>query len=704
MPASPPQVPFGAVYFRKSNPPAQDWARDYAQAAADGLNTFRHWFMWSAIERRPGVYDWDDCDRQLDLAAEHGMATVIAEFTMAAPDWLQRKLSHAVQRRADGTTMASTLSPSAAVGGFGQGLGGAGALTLNAPEVHDAVMGFLTVMATRYRGHPGLLGYDVNNEVNYQPGFDFSDQTAAAFRRWLQMKYGDLDTLATAWHRYSYAQWDDVMPPRQVQPYAENLDWLAFREDNFYRHVDDKIATLRAADPDAAIMSHGIAGAVTAMAGHGCNDWRAAAQVDTYGYTWIAARKGNQPWRNFFAGDLIRGASRGKPFWHAERQGGPLWMQPQVMGRDKADARVADAEDIRLWSLASFAAGARGMMNLRYRPLLDGPLFGAFGSYAMDGSPTSRSQSAAEIARWTNAPEQSRAMKAQPVRGEIGILLVPEAQSWDYLLSHEGGFKTYEQAMWGAYRGFFDLGVQPDWVHSDDLDSHDTLYAPYPILLPQALVARLCDWVEQGGTLISEACPGYFGDRGRVRIRQPGNQLDSVFGATEDDVEFMPDIAGRSAIVMDGHMLPCGGFRQSYLPKGGTALASFVEGGHAIISHSFGKGKTLLVGSHVSVGYWAAKEAGRNDGAAWFRACLDFAALRPRIATANPHLVARLHQDRAHRYLWVINPTHTAQSGRLLLDGKAVVPQAALWGAKPTDDRISVPARDGLVLDLGPQS
>ena len=72
MPPIPPQVPFGAVYFRKSNPPREDWARDYAVAAEDGLNTFRHWFMWSAIERAPGRYDWDDCDRQLDLAAENG--------------------------------------------------------------------------------------------------------------------------------------------------------------------------------------------------------------------------------------------------------------------------------------------------------------------------------------------------------------------------------------------------------------------------------------------------------------------------------------------------------------------------------------------------------------------------------------------------------------------------------------------------------
>ena len=66
-----PQVPFGAVYFRKSNPPREDWDRDYGVAAEDGMNVFRHWFMWSAIERKPGVYDWEDYDRQMDLAAKN---------------------------------------------------------------------------------------------------------------------------------------------------------------------------------------------------------------------------------------------------------------------------------------------------------------------------------------------------------------------------------------------------------------------------------------------------------------------------------------------------------------------------------------------------------------------------------------------------------------------------------------------------------
>src|SRR6202043_3332058 len=59
--------PYGAVYFRKSNPPEEDWAKDHQTAARLGVNTFRHWFMWSAIETAPGKYDLRDYDRMMDL-------------------------------------------------------------------------------------------------------------------------------------------------------------------------------------------------------------------------------------------------------------------------------------------------------------------------------------------------------------------------------------------------------------------------------------------------------------------------------------------------------------------------------------------------------------------------------------------------------------------------------------------------------------
>ena len=66
-----PAFPFGAVYFRKSSPPEQDWERDHKTAAQLGVNIFRHWFMWASIENSPGQYDWRDYDRMVELEARN---------------------------------------------------------------------------------------------------------------------------------------------------------------------------------------------------------------------------------------------------------------------------------------------------------------------------------------------------------------------------------------------------------------------------------------------------------------------------------------------------------------------------------------------------------------------------------------------------------------------------------------------------------
>ena len=153
-----PQIPFGTGYFRKSNPPREDWEHDYKVAAEDGLNVFRYWFMWSIIERRPGQYDWDNYDRHMDLATENGLKTIIAEFTQSAPDWMLRKFPEARQRRFDGRLVDSIPSQSTATGGFARNGGGAGTMTMNDGDVLEATRAFLTELANRYKNHPGRPG------------------------------------------------------------------------------------------------------------------------------------------------------------------------------------------------------------------------------------------------------------------------------------------------------------------------------------------------------------------------------------------------------------------------------------------------------------------------------------------------------------------------------------------------------------------
>ena len=106
-----PVFPFGAVYFRKSNPPEQDWERDHKTAAQMGMNIFRHWFMWASIENSPGKYDWRDYDRMVELEGQNHIKVVIAEIINGAPEWMWDKYPHARQIDSDGSR---AIPPSAA--------------------------------------------------------------------------------------------------------------------------------------------------------------------------------------------------------------------------------------------------------------------------------------------------------------------------------------------------------------------------------------------------------------------------------------------------------------------------------------------------------------------------------------------------------------------------------------------------------------
>ncbi len=82
----------------------------------------------------------------------------------------------------------------------------------------------------------------------------------------------------------------------------------------------------------------------------------------------------------------------------------------------------------------------------------------------------------------------------------------------------------------------------------DDIDAYDFLgYLPdLPDLRGRAGGMRLKSAVGgKGRHADAGACPGYFGDRGHVGQVQPKMGLDEVFGAREEEVEFMPDIGDR---------------------------------------------------------------------------------------------------------------------------------------------------------------
>lgn len=655
------QLPYGAVYFRKSNPPKEDWERDYAQAKKDGYNIFRHWFMWGAIETAPGVYDWEDYDRQMELAEKYGIKTVIAEITTSIPEWVYTRYPQALCEDVYGQKAKSQMGVSCATGGFYEGL------CLDSQTGRELTGSFLKELARRYKGHPALQGYDVWNECNYSHSYCYCEDTKKAFRAWLQEKYKTLETLQKTWCRYSYTGWDDVQPPPKLALYAECNDWLQFRKENAYRHMKWKIDIIRREDPDCQMTAHGTAQSLENMAMGGSDEWMAAKDVELYGLTFVQTRKGNESYKHWSALDITRSGARGKDFWHAESQGGHLWYQPQTLGRTREDGRITEPEDIRQWNLTTLAGGARGILCPRWRPLLDGPLFGAFGAYGMDGQPTPRSEMTAQIAKWSNAPEQKELLEAVPVQGEIGILVVPETQRGTFLLSKFGAEDSYGAAVTGAYRGFLDLGYQPDYVHIDDLEKYERVYLPIPIMLNQSTALKLAHWVKKGGMLISEGCPGYLDENCHVGTLQPGLGLDQLFGVQEEYVEFTQDLLQDEAMTWEGRTFYGGEYLQSYRLNGAHELVKGKDNRTLISENKYGQGTALLIGTSPGLGF---RNHPGSEQKEFFRWVAEKAGLTANAACDNPKVHARIHSDGTNIFLWLINEDHSTQNTIVRFDGR----------------------------------
>jgi beta-galactosidase len=653
-----PVFPYGAVYFRKTNPPPQDWARDFQTAARVGMNIFRHWFMWSAIEVAPGKYDWSDYDRIMDLSAQNGIKLVLEELVGCAPEWAFRKYAHARYLGSDGFLVNSEVSGSSGVGGFP-------GLCLDNPDVKELAQTFLTTLVERYRNHPGLFAYDLWNEGTSFGGnprrmYCYCEGSKRKLREWLRVRYGSLDKVSKAWNRFSYETWEDVEPPRSFSGYPDSLDWLQFRIDNAYSLFDWRIQLFRKLDPHHRITAHGVAGTFDDLPSSSHNEWRSAEKVDTWGLTWIAARKGDEPWKQFRAMDLVRAGARGKPFWHAEAQGGPLWMQPQVIGRPVTDGRIPDAEDVRIWNMVTCAGGAKGILYCRWRPLLDGPLFGAFGPFAMDGSETPQSQMAGQVAQWANT--HADLWKSNAVKGDIGVVFVPESEIFNYVQQEATQF--YFQSICGAYQAFFDSNIQADFVALDNLSEYKIVYLPYPVMLTTETVGKLRKFVEQGGTLISEGLPGYFGDHGHVGMVQPNLGLDEVFGARQSYVEFDPDISEKLQFDLKGTKIYGRYFRQDYELKGGDAAGHYEDGKIAAVQHKFGQGNTLLMGSFPGAGYYLHHGAATREV---FAGMLEMAGVAPQVKIDDNTVQARFHHGAGGSYLWVLNQTRSEKSVKVTL-------------------------------------
>jgi beta-galactosidase len=646
----------------------ETWRADLRRIKSLGFNTIRCWMDWASGEPSEKQYRFDTLDVLLELAEQEGLKVVLQVYMDSAPDWVGRKYPDSLFVSSNGQRIRPESSP-----GY----------CLDHPGVRAADLGFYAALAERARRSPAFLGWDLWSEphvINWatptyisHPEFCFCPNTLKRFRGWLEKKYHTLDELNRAWYR-SYASWDEVEPNRlsTILSYTDFIDWKTFIAGKLAEDLRARYEAVKSVAPDRVATSHaagvGLFSSPLWWEGQS-DDWSMASQVDYYGTSFYPKHSAgvdrDVPFRAALL-DFTRSfgfAGKGRGFWIGELQGGfgtiALSVSPTVT-----------TEDLRVWSWSALARGAKGICFYAWYPMSSGYESGGFGLIQLDGTITERSRAAGAVARVVDR-NQKLFLEARPPRAEAAIIYNPLVhfvggrQREAVYGGPQGEAGGIEQAsMMGIYRALFPTNVPVDFVHVNELGPslagrYKLIYLPYPLMIPEAAAAALTEYVRAGGALVVEARAGWNNERGWASDTIPGLGLHRALSCRETAAQTVPHpellwVSDRIPGLKPGDRLPGRLFEETLEPvlPNGRLVARFASGAPAAVMGSFGRGRTLTIGSYVSAAYDSGHDATLQR---FFAGLLDWAGVARPAAVSGGEAEVRLLEAGADRLVFVFN-------------------------------------------------
>jgi len=159
----------------------------------------------------------------MDLLAENNIQADLATATASPPPWLIKLHPEILPTLENGTRWLQ---------------GSRQHYNPSSSAYRNACVELVTALATRYKDHPALAMWHINNEYACHVPSDYGDETSATFREWLKARYESLDALNDAWGTafwsQHYYEWDEILPPRAAPTFlnpCQSLDFQRFSSD-----------------------------------------------------------------------------------------------------------------------------------------------------------------------------------------------------------------------------------------------------------------------------------------------------------------------------------------------------------------------------------------------------------------------------------------------------------------------------------------
>src|SRR5215216_2000452 len=465
------------IYGGDYNPeqwPEEVWDEDVRLMREAGVNLVSLGiFSWAKLEPSPGEYDFGWLDRIISLLHESGVMVNLATATASPPPWLAALHPESLPVTQEGVV----LHP-----------GARQHYCPSSTAYKERAAGLVRLIADRYKDHPALAMWHVNNEYGCHVAACYCDASAEHFREWLRTRYGDLDALNEAWGTafwsQRYGEWGEILPPRRAPTFAnltQQLDFRRFSSDALLELYEMEKEILRGVTPDIPITNN-FMGFFKPV-----DYWKWAAREDLVADD--SYPDPSDPEANIGAAmrcDLMRSLGDGAPWVLMEQTTVRVnWRKRNVPKRQG---------EMRLWSYSAVARGAEGIMFFQWRQSRAGAE--KFHSAMVPHVRIEDSRSWREVSRL--GAELRRLDGLLGVRGEARTAILLDWESW-WALELDSKPSTavrMSEGLYSFYKPLYEANVPVDFAHpGSDLSSYRLV-----IFVPMAAKERNRLETHEGGS------------------------------------------------------------------------------------------------------------------------------------------------------------------------------------------------------------
>jgi len=645
-------IAFGCDYNPEQWTP-DVWDEDIALMRDAGVDLVAiNIFGWAHIEPRAGEYDFARLDDIVGRLHAAGIRINLGTGTASTPAWLTTAHPEILPVVEDGTRRYP---------------GGRQAWCPSSPVYRDAALALVDAVAARYGSHPAVALWHVSNELGCHNALCHCDESAAAFRTWLQDRYGTVEAVNRAWGTafwsQSYYEWDEILTPKATlssRNPGQMLDYHRFSSDALLAHYRAEAAAIRAHSEIAITTNFMVTAHIENL-----DYWSWAGEMDVIANDhYLDHRLGDPRSELAFAADLSRGLAQGSPWILMEHSTGAVNWQP--LNKPKAPGEM-----IRN-SLTHVARGADGVCFFQWRASVQGSekFHSAMLPHAGTDSAVWR-----EVVELGGIVERLAEVSGSRVVSDVAVLFSWE--SWWATQSETRPSQAlgYLDQVHASYRALHANGLTVDVVAPGaDLSDYRMVVVPGLHLMSEADAAVLTAWIDAGGTALVTFSTAIVDENDRVYTGGYAGPLREALGLHIE--EFAPVAPEVSLTLSDGSTARLWSERSRTVTA--EVEASFTDGPAA--------GMPALT---------------RNDwgqGAAWYLATLpseaDYRDLVARVAAAAGVAPAAVVEPRSRdleivrrrgelaSYLFVINhgetDVHVDSDGVDLVTGTPVAGRATV--------------------------